>query len=124
MLAISHLDIDLCFICITFRQPDDRERLRSEELCSYYQRNRNPFVDFPDLAEYIFGTAAEARADDVCPACLAPEPDDDNEEPDEVQLQLQPCDFTVIGFNSRAGSEPNQPDSVRQSKMPCLPPFH
>ncbi|MGM0495995.1 MAG: endonuclease I family protein [Bacillota bacterium] len=37
---------------------DDFERNRNEEIFSY-QGNRNPFIDYPDLAELIWGDLAE-----------------------------------------------------------------
>lgn len=34
----------------------DFERNRNEIIFNDYQENRNPFIDFPELAEYIFGS--------------------------------------------------------------------
>jgi endonuclease I len=97
---------------------DDRERLRSEETCARYQRNRNPFVDIPTLVEYFFGTPAGALDDASCASAVACEPSEATAAADgggggEVEeLELGPCDLAVVAFNSRAGSEAGQTDSV------------
>lgn len=39
---------------------DDWERNRNNIIYNSFQRNRNPFIDFPNLAEYIWGNAVNA----------------------------------------------------------------
>ncbi len=39
---------------------DDWERNRNDIIYTNYQLNRNPFIDLPDLAEYIWGNAVNA----------------------------------------------------------------
>ena len=39
---------------------DDWERNRNEIIFSQFQHNRNPFIDIPELAEYIWGNAIGA----------------------------------------------------------------
>jgi hypothetical protein len=34
---------------------DEAEKNRNERVCGYYQGNRNPFVDFPQLVEFMYG---------------------------------------------------------------------
>lgn len=38
--------------------PVSEKELDRQEGVYYYQKNRNPFIDYPDLAEYIWGTEA------------------------------------------------------------------
>lgn len=38
---------------------DDWERNRNEIIYTDYQHNRNPFIDFPDLAEFFWGNAID-----------------------------------------------------------------
>jgi hypothetical protein len=35
---------------------DDYERERNAKVCESYQGNRNPFIDYPDLAAFFFGS--------------------------------------------------------------------
>jgi hypothetical protein len=36
----------------------DKERARNEAIYTNFQHNRNPFIDFPSLAEYVWGDSA------------------------------------------------------------------
>ena len=38
--------------------PDDAERIRNFKTCANWQGNRNPFIDFPELADTLFPPAA------------------------------------------------------------------
>lgn len=35
--------------------PDEREKMRNDKICENWQGNRNPFVDFPELADELWG---------------------------------------------------------------------
>lgn len=35
--------------------PDEREMIRNDKVCGNWQGNRNPFVDFPELADQLWG---------------------------------------------------------------------
>jgi len=50
--------------------PDEEERNRNGEICTNWQGNRNPFVDYPELATTYFGTPQPLPQDGagyVCP---------------------------------------------------------
>ena len=36
--------------------PDAREVIRNQQACRFWQGNRNPFIDFPELAQSLYGT--------------------------------------------------------------------
>lgn len=38
------------------QDPVDEQEMKRNEACYYLQNNRNPFVDYPQLAQYIWGT--------------------------------------------------------------------
>jgi hypothetical protein len=50
--------------------PDDAERERNERVCASYQGNRNPFIDFPQIAAALFESSTSSAA---CPSCSAPD---------------------------------------------------
>jgi endonuclease I len=49
----------------------DDELVRNEKAC-YWQGNRNPFVDFPNIVEDVYGADAVATRPYVCPPTPAP----------------------------------------------------
>lgn len=55
----------------------DEELDRNEKAC-YWQGNRNPFVDFPNIVEDVYGTDVASRPYD-CPPTPAPASDEANE---------------------------------------------
>ena len=101
--------------------PSERERLRSNETCAFYQRNRNPFVDVPALAEFLFSELAVEEAEAAAGGCgeCASSPAQDDESNTTVAptttpvetTPLGPCDVVIVGFNSHSSSS-EAPDSL------------
>mmetsp|Transcript_15243 Transcript_15243/g.21663 ORF Transcript_15243/g.21663 Transcript_15243/m.21663 type:complete len:484 (-) Transcript_15243:209-1660(-) len=54
--------------------PDEGERIRNEEVCTNWQGNRNPFVDYPELATAYFGTPSPLPQNGAAYSCSGPAP--------------------------------------------------
>jgi hypothetical protein len=80
---------------------DDAELARNEGICSSYQNNRNPFIDFPELASLFF---ASVDSPNPCPPCDCSDDDmpidDDMAPPDYTDAFFSPGDVAIVGFNS------------------------
>ncbi|GMH70767.1 hypothetical protein TrST_g2604 [Triparma strigata] len=80
---------------------DDAERVRNGLVCTDYQHNRNPYIDFPELVELVFINDDGEN----CPVCeeKASDEDDDEEEGEFFAVSknhFAPGDVAVIGYNS------------------------
>eukprot|EP00980_Cylindrotheca_fusiformis_P017975 scaffold5707_cov112-Cylindrotheca_fusiformis.AAC.14 len=84
--------------------PTEEEILRNELVCSEYQGNRNPFIDYPDLASVIYGDPLPDPAPDrenyeVCDDLTTSAP---TNSPNECDMIL-PGDVFVFMINSANG---------------------
>jgi len=52
--------------------PDEEERNRNGEVCANWQGNRNPFVDYPELATTYFGTPSPLPQNGAGYVCSGP----------------------------------------------------
>jgi endonuclease I len=84
--------------------PTEREKKRNEMVCTDFQGNRNPFVDYPELASVIFGDPLPDPAPDrenyeTCDLLTTNAP---TNSPNECDMIL-PGDVVVFMINSYGG---------------------
>lgn len=71
---------------------DEKERNRNEAIYAI-QHNRNPFIDFPSLAEYIWGSK-QTEAFTITGGSVTPDPDPDiDPDPDPIGATSLDCNF-------------------------------
>lgn len=97
--------------------PMEQEKKRNEMVCSDFQGNRNPFVDYPELASVIFGDPLPDPAPDrenyeTCDLLTTNAP---TNSPNECDMIL-PGDVVVFLINSAGG-----PDQVAFWNYEALP---
>mmetsp|Transcript_2274 Transcript_2274/g.4306 ORF Transcript_2274/g.4306 Transcript_2274/m.4306 type:complete len:561 (+) Transcript_2274:701-2383(+) len=88
--------------------PDEREKRRNNEVCEYWQGNRNPFVDFPHLARAYFGSPKSLTGDGMgydctTPMLSTPSPTKSPGEQTVDQgtcLEMQQGDVAIVGIQS------------------------
>mmetsp|Transcript_16601 Transcript_16601/g.46422 ORF Transcript_16601/g.46422 Transcript_16601/m.46422 type:complete len:548 (+) Transcript_16601:334-1977(+) len=89
-------------------EADDLEKFRNQRVCEGWQGNRNPFIDFPDLPQALYGLPKPLPA--VGERLIYEECEDINTEPPTFSPNdceaLNPGDFGIFLFNSQ------DPDSV------------
>jgi len=54
--------------------PDDEEKQRNEKVCTVWQGNRNPFIDYPDLAPIYHGAPRPLLGEGLGYDCTVPPP--------------------------------------------------
>ena len=81
---------------------DDAERERNTKLCEGYQGNRNPYIDYPELAGFIYGEGVGVP-EGGCPVCPEKESDDGGSGEDfwlTSSQRFRRGDVAVVGVTS------------------------
>jgi hypothetical protein len=97
--------------------PDESERLRNDKACMFWQGNRNPFVDHPELSTQIFGqplplpAVGERLIYEACEAIPTLSP---TFTPNQCEF-YEPGDFQIWVMNS------DDPDTVGIYAFPDMP---
>jgi len=79
--------------------PVSEKEINRNDAIERYQNNRNPFVDNPDLMEYIWGTMVGTAWDGS--GTVTPDPDPDPQ-PSDVATLISPTQGTVLEFGDVA----------------------
>ena len=73
----------------------EEESIRNDKICNLFQKNRNPFVDYPDLLTRHGNEGFKDLVDNThCSQSC-----EKRYENDDTGPNLQPGDFAVIGYN-------------------------
>jgi len=97
--------------------PDEAERIRNDKACRNWQGNRNPFVDYPELAEQIYGEPLPLPAVGdrlIYEACEAITTEAPTFAPNQCDL-FAPGDVQIWLMNS------NEPDTIGLYSFVDLP---
>ena len=93
----------------------DAEFLRNHAACQYWQGNRNPFVDFPDLAPQFFGQPQQIEPGTrTYPSCLDIPTPSPTAEANECAL-LEPGDVFIYAV---AADDPNGVGFLTMENIP------
>jgi endonuclease I len=98
--------------------PDEAEMLRNSKVCEHWQGNRNPFVDFPELAQALHYEPFELpRIGDriIYEACEKIPTEPPRPPTNECDTVIQPGDVYIWMLNS------NDPDSIGLYSLVSLP---
>lgn len=113
--------------------PDDREVVRNRQVCSRWQGNRNPFVDFPELAIVFYGVPAQRPYDcggdqgDTPPPTPRPTPAPATATEPPIATPASPtslsvCSQLMAGDVQVVSLSSDNPDSVALVALENLPP--
>jgi hypothetical protein len=98
---------------------DDNERARNDAVCKQYQGNRNPFVDYPELATKYFGVPKQPMGNGLGYDCSSPPPPSST--PSPTPASKGTCRGMTSGDVAVIGVKSTDPDMVALLATADLP---
>eukprot|EP01082_Thalassiosira_pseudonana_P005729 g5445.t1 g5445 contig2:553941-556609(-) len=98
---------------------DDNERARNDAVCKQYQGNRNPFVDYPELATKYFGVPKQPMGNGLGYDCSSPPPPSST--PSPTPAGKGTCRGMTSGDVAVIGVKSTDPDMVALLATADLP---